>query len=101
VSIDPASTKVPVTNINLRDGSLGFDTDAIDHINIEKSDGVHALVLAEIRKVCPLRVASAPLPATPPQGYPGVAAGKSGQNQPGAALNNVERAGPAGSTGTP
>lgn len=55
VEIDPKSTKVPVTNINLRDANLGFDTDLIDHINIEKNAGVHELVIAEIRKVCPLR----------------------------------------------
>lgn len=55
VAIDQETTKVPVVNINLRDPQLGFDTDTIDHINIEKSPGVHRLVFDEVRAVCPLR----------------------------------------------
>ena len=38
VPIDPASTKVPLTNIDLREAKLGFD-ESIDHINIEKRSG--------------------------------------------------------------
>ena len=55
VPIDPKTAKAPVTNINLREAPVGFDTTLIDHVNIEKSEGVHQMVLAEIRKVCPER----------------------------------------------
>ncbi len=55
VPIDPATSKAPVTNINLRDDPVGFDTTLIDHVNIEKSEGVHDMVIAEIRKICPER----------------------------------------------
>jgi hypothetical protein len=57
VPIDPTTCKAPLVNINLRTAPVGFDTKLIDHVNIEKSDGVHAMVLAEIRKVCPERPA--------------------------------------------
>lgn len=55
VAIDASTTTVPVENIDLRQSNLGFSTDEIDHINIEKSTGVHELILQEIRKICPLR----------------------------------------------
>lgn len=55
VEIAPDSTEVPVTNINLREAKVPFDTQSIDHINIEKTPGVHEMVLEEIRKVCPPR----------------------------------------------
>jgi pimeloyl-ACP methyl ester carboxylesterase len=50
---DPAVT--PLVNIDLRTTDVGFDTSAVDHINIEKSAGVHQMVMDEIRKTCPLR----------------------------------------------
>ena len=59
VEVSRHAKDVPVTNIDLRDAKLGFDTDAIDHINVEKNAGVHQLVLDEIRKVCPPRSAHA------------------------------------------
>jgi len=59
VAIDPKTSKAPVTNINLRVDPVGFDTTQIDHINIEKCEGVHNMVLGEIRKVCPERSAFA------------------------------------------
>jgi hypothetical protein len=52
---DPAVT--PVVNIDLRTDDVGFDTSTINHINIEKSDVVHNLVMEEIKKTCPLRTA--------------------------------------------
>lgn len=55
IEITPENAEVPVTNINLREAKLPFDTQSIDHINIEKTPGVHAMVLEEIRKVCPPR----------------------------------------------
>jgi len=55
VAIDQKATKVPVKNINLREDKVGFETDSIDHINIEKSPGVHEIVLEAIRTVCPPR----------------------------------------------
>ncbi len=58
VAVSQDDTKVPVTNIDLRSAQLGFDTESIDHINVEKSPGVHQMVLNEIRKVCPPRVAA-------------------------------------------
>lgn len=57
VAIAQSNTKVPVKNIDLREQKVGFDTETIDHINIEKNPGVHDLVLREIRNVCPLRTA--------------------------------------------
>ena len=50
---DPKIT--PIVNIDLRLANVGFDTDLIDHINIEKSPGVHKMVMDEIKKTCPLR----------------------------------------------
>jgi pimeloyl-ACP methyl ester carboxylesterase len=50
---DPAAT--PLVNIDLRTTDVGFDTSAVDHINIEKSAGVHQMVMDEIKKTCPLR----------------------------------------------
>lgn len=47
--------KVPVMQIDLRTAKVPFETESIDHINIEKSEGVHAMVMNEIRKVCPPR----------------------------------------------
>jgi pimeloyl-ACP methyl ester carboxylesterase len=55
VEIDPKSTSVPVFNYNLRVDNVGFPTDDIDHINIEKSIGVHQMCIREIEKTCPLR----------------------------------------------
>lgn len=55
VAIDQNNTKVPITNINLREDKVEFETGSIDHINIEKAPGVHQMVLDSIRSVCPLR----------------------------------------------
>jgi hypothetical protein len=55
VPVDATTSKAPVTNINLREAPVGFDTQAIGHVNIEKNENVHEMVLAEIRKVCPER----------------------------------------------
>ena len=55
VAIDTTATTVPIENIDLRQANLGFSTELIDHINIEKSPDVHQMVLQEIRKICPLR----------------------------------------------
>lgn len=55
VALNTNHTKVPITNINLREDKVGFDTNSIDHINIEKAAGVHQMVLDSIRSVCPLR----------------------------------------------
>ncbi len=52
--VDPKIT--PLVNIDLRTADVGFDTSVIDHINIEKSAGVHEMVMDEIRKICPTRV---------------------------------------------
>lgn len=49
---DPAT---PLTNIDLRVSDVGFDTSMINHPNIEKIDGVHNLIMDEIRKTCPTR----------------------------------------------
>ena len=68
---DPKIT--PIQNIDLRTAKLGFDTTAIDHINIEKSPDVHRMVMDQIKLVCPTRVAwlqqqrTATAQATPPQ----------------------------------
>ncbi|HVS70993.1 MAG TPA: hypothetical protein VHQ47_07040 [Phycisphaerae bacterium] len=51
--VDPKAT--PLTNIDLRTTDVGFDTTDIDHINIEKSAGVHDMVMQQIKQVCPLR----------------------------------------------
>jgi len=47
--------KTPLLNIDLRTANVGFDTSGITHINIEKSDLVHNMVMEEIKKTCPLR----------------------------------------------
>ncbi|MGN6368886.1 MAG: hypothetical protein ACTHN5_11560 [Phycisphaerae bacterium] len=52
---DPKVT--PITNIDLRKAKVGFDTESIDHINIEKNEGVHRMVMEQIKEVCPTRVA--------------------------------------------
>jgi hypothetical protein len=52
---DPKIT--PIVNIDLRSTDVGFNTDTIDHINIEKSAGVHKMVMDEIKKTCPPRTA--------------------------------------------
>jgi hypothetical protein len=52
---DPRVT--PIVNINLRTTNVGFDTTTVDHINIEKSAGVHKMVMDQIRLACPLRTA--------------------------------------------
>lgn len=57
VPLDTETTRVPIANINLREAKVGFDTESIDHINIEKSVGVHQMVMEEVRKVCPMRTA--------------------------------------------
>jgi pimeloyl-ACP methyl ester carboxylesterase len=51
---DPKAT--PIQNIDLRTANVGFKTDAIDHINIEKSPDVHRMVMDQIRLVCPTRI---------------------------------------------
>jgi len=48
-------TKTKLTNTDLRLTAVGFDTEVIDHINIEKIDGVHRMVMAEIVSICPPR----------------------------------------------
>ncbi len=53
--VDPKVT--PIVNVDLRNDKVGFDTDAIGHINIEKSADVHRMVMDEIRKTCPTRIA--------------------------------------------
>ena len=55
VPIEQAAKGVPVDNIDLREADVGFNTEAIDHINIEKNPGVHQMVLQAIREACPLR----------------------------------------------
>ncbi len=55
IEITPDNSEIPVTNINLRDAKVPFDTTAIDHINIEKTPGVHQMVINEIRRICPPR----------------------------------------------
>jgi len=44
--------KTPLENINLRTANLGFDTSQVGHVNIEKSDLVHKMVIDEIKKTC-------------------------------------------------
>jgi hypothetical protein len=68
VDIDSKATPVPVMNYNLRTDNLGFNTDDIDHINIEKSAGVHQMCIREIEKTCPLRqpIVAAKTPNTHP-----------------------------------
>jgi hypothetical protein len=56
---DPAT---PITNIDLRVTDVGFDTSMITHPNIEKIEGVHNLVMEEIKKTCPTREAWARMP---------------------------------------
>jgi hypothetical protein len=51
---DPHVTSI--TNIDLRTANVGFDTSVIDHINIEKSAGVHQMVMDQIKLVCPTRL---------------------------------------------
>lgn len=51
--VNPKLTQL--TNIDLRLTDVGFNTAPIDHINIEKTDGVHRMAMEEIKKVCPLR----------------------------------------------
>jgi hypothetical protein len=51
---DPAT---PITNIDLRVTDVGFDTSRINHPNIEKVEGVHNLIMEEIKKTCPTREA--------------------------------------------
>jgi hypothetical protein len=63
---DPAT---PLTNIDLRVTDVGFDTSMINHPNIEKIEGVHNLVMEQIKQVCPTREAWAQThrrTATPP-----------------------------------
>jgi len=50
---DPRLT--PLVNIDLRTDYVGFDTSDITHVNIEKSEIVHDMVMREIEKACPLR----------------------------------------------
>jgi predicted alpha/beta hydrolase family esterase len=50
---DPAAT--PITNIDLRTDKVGFDVSGINHINIEKNEDVHRMVMDQIKQVCPLR----------------------------------------------
>jgi pimeloyl-ACP methyl ester carboxylesterase len=58
VSATVADAKTtPIQNIDLRTTNVGFDTTAIDHINIEKSADVHRMVMDQIKRVCPTRVA--------------------------------------------
>jgi hypothetical protein len=45
----------PLTNIDLRLADVGFDTEPVGHVNIEKIDGVHNMVMEEIKKTCPPR----------------------------------------------
>jgi hypothetical protein len=52
---DPKAT--PIQDIDLRTANVGFDTTAIDHINIEKSPDVHRMVMEQIKLVCPTRIA--------------------------------------------
>ena len=73
VAIDPATTKVPLTNIDLRTAQVGFDTESIDHINIEKSDGVHNMVLEQVRLVCEPRVPEVRVVTPAPATHPGAA----------------------------
>lgn len=49
---DPAT---PLTNIDLRVTDVGFDTSMINHPNIEKIEGVHNLVMEQIKQTCPTR----------------------------------------------
>lgn len=55
VEIPQENSEVPVTNINLREAKVPFNTETIDHINIEKTPGVHEMVMDEIRRICPPR----------------------------------------------
>lgn len=71
VPIDPKTTKCPLTNIDLRTAKVGFETESIDHINIEKSDGVHEMVMEQVRQVCEMRDSqTATAPATAPATEP-------------------------------
>jgi hypothetical protein len=54
-SVEDKST--PITNIDLRTTDVGFDVSGITHPNIEKSEGVHNMVMEQIKMACPLRTA--------------------------------------------
>jgi len=45
----------PLVNIDLRTTDVGFDTSGITHPNIEKSEGVHNMVMEQVKLACPLR----------------------------------------------
>jgi pimeloyl-ACP methyl ester carboxylesterase len=46
-----------LTNIDLRKEDVGFDVTGINHPNIEKSEGVHNMIMEQIKMACPLRTA--------------------------------------------
>jgi pimeloyl-ACP methyl ester carboxylesterase len=52
---DPEATAL--TNIDLRTEKVDFDTTGINHPNIEKSEGVHNMVMEQIKMACPPRTA--------------------------------------------
>jgi pimeloyl-ACP methyl ester carboxylesterase len=52
-----ADKSTPITNIDLRTADVGFDVSGITHPNIEKSEGVHNMVMEQIKLACPLRTA--------------------------------------------
>ena len=50
---DPAAT--PLENIDLAKADLGWNTERVGHVNIEKTREVHVMAMQEIAKVCPYR----------------------------------------------
>jgi hypothetical protein len=46
-----------LTNIDLRTTDVGFSTDEINHVNVEKVDGVHNMIIDQIKLTCIPRTA--------------------------------------------
>jgi pimeloyl-ACP methyl ester carboxylesterase len=46
-----------LTNTDLRITDVGFDTAALQHPTIDKSEGIHNMVMKEIEQLCPTRTA--------------------------------------------
>jgi len=57
-AVDP--TQTTVRNIDLRTDDPGFDASEVDHFNIEKSMGVHDLVVTAVEVACPPKSALRP-----------------------------------------
>jgi pimeloyl-ACP methyl ester carboxylesterase len=75
---DPKVTEL--TNIDLRTATVGFNTEEITHVNVEKVDGVHKMIMEQIMRTCSERMAGAArpsgLPMSAARGVPGESGGR-------------------------